>query len=353
MSARRCPALFAPGNGAVLDRFISDLRQRRWQVAETHLTLDNSAIDADLIVLRAATGTERPSRDTAAALQAVRGRGVAILIEAEFAYLSAWQQALAAAPTLLAPNDQALWQWWRPGRLLEELVQNTADDSVIDVVIGLHWTLVTTERGAGLAQTPGKGTAGFRGLNNSSLVGRRLDHLAAWARTHNPLARAVGMAAINAGLHAPPGDRLQQDGLTPLTTDAPGPTVVIGRFPGLPEKLPDALVIEKNPGPHDLPAEAADNLIPGCGELFMTASTFVTATTESLLALNEGQAPVTIVGPGTPLSRNLHAYGVDRLAGFVLTDIAAARQVISEAGGAKQLRPHGQLCTLMKPLAAR
>ena len=348
MSARRCPALFRPGNATTIDQFVTDLRARRWQVAETHLTLDNAAIDADLIVLRAETGTEAPSRDTAAALRAARARGVAILIEAEFEYFDAWAAALATPPSLLAASMSAMWQWWRPGRMVEELVQNTAADQVRDVVIGVHWTLVMTDRGCGLAQTPAKVTPGFRALNSGSgLRGRRLDHLAAWARTHNPLARAIGMAAINAGLNIDITGHSEEDGLTATAAGSgDGPTVVIGRFPGLEQKLPGALVIEKNPGPNDLPAEAADNLIPGCGALFLTASTFVTATTDSLLALNEGHAPVTMVGPGTPLSPRLHAYGIDRLAGFVVQDAEAARQVVKEAGGARQLRPHGQLCTL-------
>ena len=74
MSARRRPALFAPGQETVLDMFVEALRTRGWHVAETTLTLDNSAVDVDLIVLRAGAG-DAPDGETAAALIQARARG--------------------------------------------------------------------------------------------------------------------------------------------------------------------------------------------------------------------------------------------------------------------------------------
>ena len=74
MSARRRPAVFAPGHETVLDMFIEALRTRGWHVAETALTLDNSAVDVDLIVLRPGAGTSHDGETAAALLQARAGR---------------------------------------------------------------------------------------------------------------------------------------------------------------------------------------------------------------------------------------------------------------------------------------
>lgn len=352
MSARRRPAFFAPGHETVLDMFVEALRTRGWHVAETALTLDNSAVDVDLIVLRAGAGGA-PDGETAAALIQARARGAALLIEAAFDDHPAWAAALGVAVVPLAQDDAALWRWWRPGRLVEEMVRNTPAETVETVVIGLNWTLVITENGAGLAQTPVKSAPGCRPLSGGGLSGRRLDYLAAWAHAHNPLARAVGVAAINAGLnHATlAGD--DEDGLAPIGWGGPGPTVVVGRFPGLDAKLPGALVLEQAPGPGDMPAEAAPQVVPACGELMITASTLVSAGLETLLALNESDAPVTLVGPGTPLSPRLFAHGIDRLAGFVVEDPSGAARTVAEAGGAKHLRAHGRVVTLRRTAASQ
>ena len=248
MSARRRPALFAPGQETVLDIFV-EARTRGWHVAETTLTLDNSAVDVDLIVLRAGAG-DAPDGETAAALIQARARGAALLIEAAFDDHPAWAAALGVAVVPLAQDDAALWRWWRPGRLVEEMVRNTPADTVETVVIGLNWTLVIAENGAGLAQTPVKSAPGCRPLSGGGLSGRRLDYLAAWAHAHNPGARGRGRGHQRRAQPCHACGRAWR-----RSPGRPGPTVVA--FSRLDAKLPGALVLEQAPGPGDMPAEAA------------------------------------------------------------------------------------------------
>ena len=291
-------------------------------------------------MLRAGAGGA-PDGETAAALIQARARGAALLIEAAFDDHPAWAAALGVAVVPLAQDDAALWRWWRPGRLVEEMVRNTPADTVETVVIGLNWTLVIAENGAGLAQTPVKSAPGCRPLGGG-LSGRRLDYLAAWAHAHNPLARAVGVAAINAGLNhvALAGD--DEDGLGADRLGRAGPHGGGRALSRARRETARRPVLEQAPGPGDMPTEAAPQVVPACGELMITASTLVSAGLETLLALNESDAPVTLVGPGTPLSPRLFAHGIDRLAGFVVEDPTGTARTVAEAGGAKHLRAHGR-----------
>src|SRR5438045_2570395 len=75
-----------------------------------------------------------------------------------------------------------------------------------------------------------------------------------------------------------------------------GPTVVVGRFPGLDEKLPGALVLERNPGPRDLPEAAAERVLPTARRVIITASTLANHSLPRLLALAR-RAEVSVIGP--------------------------------------------------------
>ncbi|MDG2284973.1 MAG: DUF364 domain-containing protein, partial [Alphaproteobacteria bacterium] len=150
----------------------------------------------------------------------------------------------------------------------------------------------------------------------------------------------IGCAAINAGVNRYDLEGLGGNGLERVG-GADGRTVVVGRFPKLDERLPGAVVLERNPGPDDLPADAAPDVIPGCTHLIITATTWVNASLAGLLRLVDG-AHVSLVGPGTPLSPLLLDQGIHRLSGFVVTDPPAMRRAISEGAGAPRFRQLGR-----------
>jgi uncharacterized protein (DUF4213/DUF364 family) len=128
----------------------------------------------------------------------------------------------------------------------------------------------------------------------------------------------------------------------------PGRKVVIGRFPELSRKVPDALVLERLPGPDDLPDHAADWVLPGADAVAITASALGNLTLPRLIELARG-APIALIGPGTSLTPALHAYGVDLLSGFVIEDVERAARIVAEGGAVKALKPYGRRVTLAAP----
>jgi uncharacterized protein (DUF4213/DUF364 family) len=160
------------------------------------------------------------------------------------------------------------------------------------------------------------------------------------ARSANPYERAIGIAAANAHWNADAADLADGDGLADASSD--GRTVVVGRFPGLAAKLPGAVVLERHPGPDDLAADRAPEVIPGCARLLITASTLVNGTVDGLLALAGPGTEITLVGPGTPLCPGLFRIGISRLAGFLATNREGCIKAVMEGAGARAFRRYGR-----------
>ena len=225
-------------------------------------------------------------------------------------------------------------------RVIEIIVAGVSDAPSGRVIVGFNWTAVEGPAALGFAATPGRAEGAATTPETGSYGGRPLSELAALARSANPYERAIGIAAANAHWNVEAGDLVDGDGLAGATDG--GRTVVVGRFPGLEAKLPGAVVLERRPGPGDLPAERAPEVIPGCASLIITASTLVNGTVDDLLALAGPETEVTLVGPGTPLCPALSKLGVHRLAGFVATDREGCLKAIMEGAGARAFRRHGR-----------
>lgn len=208
------------------------------------------------------------------------------------------------------------------------------------VVVGFNWTVVEGPAALGFAATPSRADGAATTTETGSYGGRPLADLAELARSANPYERAIGIAAANAHWNRDAPDLVDGDGLAGAASQ--GRTVVVGRFPGLDVKLPGALVLERHPGPHDIPADRAPEVVPGCARLFITASTLVNGTVDGLLALAGPATEVTLVGPGTPLCPGLFGIGIRRLAGFVATDREGCLKAIMEGAGARAFRRFGR-----------
>ncbi len=102
------------------------------------------------------------------------------------------------------------------------------------------------------------------------------------------------------------------------------------------------------PGEGQHPEAACDWLLPGAEAVAITASAFANRTLPRLLRVATG-ARVAMIGPGTPLTPRLFAYGLESLAGFVAVDRDAVARVIAGGGGSRDFHPHGRMVTLHRP----
>jgi uncharacterized protein (DUF4213/DUF364 family) len=161
----------------------------------------------------------------------------------------------------------------------------------------------------------------------------------------------LGMAAINAAINAlgakPEGEPL------PTVTHGAGnlavfehflplirskSAVVIGRYPGL-EEFAAAhglrlTVLERQPGPSDLPDTACEYLLPEAEWVFITASSIPNKTFPRLAELSRDATSV-LMGPTAPWLPKLYHFGIDFLAGADIVDFDAARAVVAEGGGVR------------------
>jgi hypothetical protein len=115
-------------------------------------------------------------------------------------------------------------------------------------------------------------------------------------------------------------------------------TVVIGRYPGLDEFAQthqlNLTVLERQPGPGDLPDIACEYLLPDAEWVFLTASTIPNKTFPRLAELARNATTV-LMGPTAPWLPELYHFGIDYLAGIDIADADTLRATVCEGGGVR------------------
>ncbi|QJD29153.1 DUF364 domain-containing protein [Methylococcus geothermalis] len=216
------------------------------------------------------------------------------------------------------------------------------------VVIGLVWTLCEADA-IGLAMSPGIHTRTLPWAG--TLRGKTLSELAAWLRDFDPYRSTVGMAAVNAGIHRlgmlPEGETLSpvmggNNNLAVFEHFLPElrgkRVVVIGRYPGL-DRFAEThsltvTVLERQPGPEDLPDSACEYLLPEADWVFITATSIPNKTFPRLAALASAATTV-LMGPTVPWLPELHHFGIDYLAGVEVADPGILKDTVCEGGGVR------------------
>jgi uncharacterized protein (DUF4213/DUF364 family) len=114
---------------------------------------------------------------------------------------------------------------------------------------------------------------------------------------------------------------------------------VVGHFPWIPKlrEIAGTLwVIEQRPKEGDLPAEAAEEVLPQADVVGITGTSFENHTVERLLALSKNSF-IVMLGPTTPLSPVLFDYGVDILAGVKVVEPDKTIRSISQGAMFRQV----------------
>ncbi|CAO3423139.1 DUF2478 domain-containing protein [Azospirillum endophyticum] len=310
---------------------------------------DAVASGVDLLVVNKFAGLESHGDGLSDEMLSAIAEGIPVLTSVGSRYLNEWQAATGGFCDLLSPVAEALWRWWGPQRMYQDLVQGVAEAEVRRVVTGAKWVLVETDDGLGVAARQAPAVSPAAAMDDPRRwAGRSLRDLATMAaQSWDALEISVGVAALNAHYNRPDLAGTPGNGLD-LFASVEGRVVVIGSFPQLARRLPRAQVIDMNPRDGEYPEAACDWLLPGAEAVAVTASTFANRTLPRLLRVSAG-ATVAMIGPGTPLTPRLFDYGVHSLAGFVAVDGEAVVRTIAGGGGSRDFHPYGRMVTLHRP----
>jgi hypothetical protein len=173
------------------------------------------------------------------------------------------------------------------------------------------------------------------------LIGRQALSVAAWALSDDAGRAAAGMAAINSLIEPDLARCREMNARDVLLERAPGHFVaMVGHFPFTDELRAAAgrlAVLELHPRPGDLPAEQAAAILPAADVVGITAITLANHTFDALVRLCRPDAFVVMLGGTTPLSPVLFDFGVDVIAGTIVTDPARLMEGISRGATFRQL----------------
>ncbi len=204
---------------------------------------------------------------------------------------------------------------------------------------GRGWAMAAAGVSYGLAMaTEGDSIAP---LFPDGLDGLPLSKAARAVKSWNFREASQALAAVNAGLNTSermevldcylPFERHYSEGM-----DFHGKTVgMIGHMhgpAGMAEQAKEVYIIEKAPQPGDYPDSACDYILPRCDIVLITGSSIVNKTLPHLLTLCENAYTV-LTGPSVPMCPKLLDFGIDRLAGLVLTEPEKLRRRVLRGEG--------------------
>ncbi len=235
-----------------------------------------------------------------------------------------------------AANGFAVLRAMGAGALETALCDSIPRGITVDrVVVGMNWTLVRAGSFCGIARSPARGTAGARTIRpREGFVGKELADLAAYLRSTDPLARSLGLAAVNAFWNRPDADYQEQvpvGGFSGLQPPGDG-VIIIGGFRGAARRLPKARVVEREPKPGDIPATDAKTAINQAKILAVTAQTLMNGSLDPLLLGSENVPRRMLIGPSAPLCPLLLNHGLQEVSAVVIQDAGAAEAFICETG---------------------
>lgn len=242
--------------------------------------------------------------------------------------------------------------------LYDRLIAGIPDELFVEeCVVGIHWTLVRSQAGVGLAMSP---ISGERSMAKAGMItGKPLGEIAKLSKSWNAAEAALGVAAINSYYNAPSvlsrswGDisnrQSNESVFAVIGPEVKGKNVtVVGHFPDL-ERLSTLCtlsILERNPQPGDLPDPACEYILQEQDYVFMTGVTLINKTMPRLLELSRG-CKVVLVGPSVPLTPLFFDYGVSLLAGTVVLDINGICNHVAE-GGDRSIFHNGAMMIRLK-----
>jgi uncharacterized protein (DUF4213/DUF364 family) len=235
--------------------------------------------------------------------------------------------------------------------------------TVQEVLIGSFWTAVVVERNGmlrcGLASALRGGDhhqdGHFPVRQAGQLIERSPLELAGLLNSPSLLEASVGMATINALLEVDETATVEINAADVIKErGSDGRVAIVGHFPFIERLRPEVgqmWVLEMQPGPGDLPAEAAPEVIPQADVVAITSTSLINRTFEGLLALCRPEATVMLLGPSTPLSPLMFEH-VDLLSGSLVDDVDSVLRLVSQGATFRQIHRGGvRLVTMARQIS--
>ncbi len=231
--------------------------------------------------------------------------------------------------------------------ILKSILESIREDAPVqEVRRGIHWTAVVSRR-CGLASTMAQVGCNHEeaGGTKGSLAEMMALELARYCLGGDTAKASIGLAAINSLLDVDPDRYADIDGLQIVKDMGKGKNVsVIGHFPFMDEIAREAKnlwIIEKQPGPGDYPEEKGKDFLPQSDIVVISSTTLINNTLPGILGLCRKESVKMLLGPSTPLSDVIFEYGIDMLAGSVVTEKDVVLRSVSEGATFMQLKMRG------------
>lgn len=245
----------------------------------------------------------------------------------------------AARLNAVAPDAGTILAALGGMQMEQALAASVPGDLIADrVIVGFNWTMVRSGDLCGIARSPARGTEGARTIRpEDGFVGKPLSALAGYLNRVDPLARSLGLAAVNCYWNrADPRDgqavyRRPSGGLGAIAAPGDG-ALIIGGFRGAQKRLTKARIIEREPKPGDIPVHEAPAAYAAAHTLAITAQTLMNGSLTPILDASHAVPFRTLVGPSAPGCPVLFDHGLDEIAASAIIDPDAAEQFVLETG---------------------
>lgn len=232
------------------------------------------------------------------------------------------------------------------------LASSRADAPIQQILVGAFWTAVVLDTDpprCGLASTlrAETGRAWPPVVEAGRLLERSGRHLAELLRSDRILEASIGLAAVNALLE------IDEDPLSEVNAEqiileqgAGRRVAIVGHFPfndRVRQVAADCWVLELRPGPGDLPASQAPDLLPRADVVALTGTSLINHTFDHLISLCRPDAFVLLLGPSAPLAPVFFELGVDAISGTRVHDPELVLRSVAQGATFRQIKRGGGL----------
>jgi uncharacterized protein len=243
-------------------------------------------------------------------------------------------------------------------RLYEYLLERVKGRKVEEVRIGVGYVAVALDkRCTGLAAVLREEIGFHCGVvaKAGTLSGMPASELLMYlVNGRNSVERALGLATANAVLSAE-APQEESDALALMNLSSKDHVAMIGLFRPLVPRIEQTgaklTVLEKQKNkviPNIISFRSRGGILSSCSVAVITATSILNSTLENILNELGNHRWVSIIGPSTPICRDIFAgTPVTHLGGSVVLDRQKVLQIISEGGGTPAMRPYLRFVNLL------